>query len=118
MPLVSLDAVTIGFGHLPLLDGASVRIEPRERIAVIGRNGTGKSTLLKILGGEIPPDSGTVWRQPGVRIARLEQTEATGEETRLVESLLDVQPMIDQGAVDLHVDLRLAVRPHAAYGGP
>jgi ATP-binding cassette subfamily F protein uup len=42
-------------------------------VSVIGRNGTGKSTLLKILSGEIVPDAGTVWRQPSLRIARLEQ---------------------------------------------
>jgi ATP-binding cassette subfamily F protein uup len=73
MPLVSLDAATIAYGHLPLLDAVALRVEPRERIAVIGRNGTGKSTLLKILGGAVLLDAGTVWRQPGVRIARLEQ---------------------------------------------
>jgi ATP-binding cassette subfamily F protein uup len=73
MPLVSLDAVTIAYGHLPLLDDLVLRVEPRERIAIIGRNGTGKSTLLKVLSGAALPDSGTVWRQPGVRIARLEQ---------------------------------------------
>jgi ATP-binding cassette subfamily F protein uup len=73
MPLVSLDGVTIAYGHLPLLDDVSLRIEPGERIAVIGRNGSGKSTLLTILSGEVAPDSGTVWRQPGLRPARLEQ---------------------------------------------
>ena len=73
MPLVSLDDVSIAFGHRPLLDHAALQIEPRERVSVIGRNGTGKSTLLKILGGEIAPDSGTVWRQPALRTARLEQ---------------------------------------------
>ncbi|HEX3702873.1 MAG TPA: ATP-binding cassette domain-containing protein [Vicinamibacterales bacterium] len=73
MPLVSLDRVSIAYGHLPLLDAASLQIEPGERVSLIGRNGTGKSTLLRIVGGELPPDSGTVWRQPGVRIARLEQ---------------------------------------------
>ena len=73
MPLVSLDDVSIAFGHRPLLDRAALQIEPRERVSVIGRNGTGKSTLLKILGGEIAPDSGTVWRQPALRTARLEQ---------------------------------------------
>ena len=70
---VTLDQVSIAFGHLPLLDEAALQIEPRERVAVIGRNGTGKSTLLKIISGELPADSGTVWRQPGLRIARLEQ---------------------------------------------
>src|ERR1700686_1866016 len=73
MPLVSLDRVSIAYGHLPLLDEVQLQVDPRERVSVIGRNGTGKSTLLKILSGEIPPDSGTVWRQPSLRIARLEQ---------------------------------------------
>jgi ABC transport system ATP-binding/permease protein len=73
MALVSLDRVSIAFGHLPLLDSISLQIEPRERIAVIGRNGTGKSTLLKIVSGEAAPDAGTVWRQPALRVARLEQ---------------------------------------------
>ena len=73
MPLVSLDDVSIAYGHRPLLDHAALQIEPRERVSVIGRNVTGKSTLLKILGGEIAADSGTVWRQPALRTARLEQ---------------------------------------------
>src|SRR3954468_17013116 len=73
MPLVSLDRVSIAYGHLPLLDEVALQIEARERVSVIGRNGTGKSTLLRILAGEIPPDAGTVWRQPSLRVARLEQ---------------------------------------------
>src|SRR6267378_275411 len=68
-----MERVSIAFGHLPLLDDISLQIDARERVSLIGRNGTGKSTLLKILGGEIPPDSGTVWRQPSLRVARLEQ---------------------------------------------
>ena len=73
MPLVSLDRVSIAFGHLPLVDGAQLQIEPHERVAVIGRNGTGKSTLLKVVSGELAPDAGTVWRQPALKVARLEQ---------------------------------------------
>src|SRR4051812_6718442 len=73
MPVVSLDRVSIAFGHLPLLDEVALQIEPRERVAVIGRNGTGKSTLLRVVSGETPADSGSVWRAPGIRIARLEQ---------------------------------------------
>jgi ATP-binding cassette subfamily F protein uup len=63
----------MAYGHLPLLDDVAMQIDARERVSVIGRNGTGKSTLLKIISGEIPPDAGTVWRQPSLRIARLEQ---------------------------------------------
>src|SRR3989454_7685232 len=73
MPLVSLDRVSIAYGHLPLLLDVALQIEARERVSVIGRNGTGKSTLLQIISGEQPPDEGSVWRQPGLRIARLVQ---------------------------------------------
>jgi len=50
-----------------------MQIDARERVAIIGRNGTGKSTLLQIISGEAAPDSGTVWRQPALKIARLVQ---------------------------------------------
>jgi len=73
MPLVALDQVSIAYGHVPLLDDANLQIESRERVCVIGRNGTGKSTLLRIVGGDHPPDSGGVWRESGLRIGRLAQ---------------------------------------------
>ncbi len=73
MPLVVLDHISHAFGHLPLLDDVALQVEAGERIAIIGRNGTGKSTLMQIIGGELPPDSGTVWTQPGARVARLVQ---------------------------------------------
>ncbi len=73
MPLVALDRVSVAFGHLPLLDEIAFQVDAGERIAVIGRNGTGKSTLLQILGGDLQPDSGLVLRQPGARVARLVQ---------------------------------------------
>ncbi len=73
MPLVALDHISHAYGHLPLLDDVALQVEPGERIAIIGRNGTGKSTLMQIIGGELPPDSGTVWTQPGARVARLVQ---------------------------------------------
>jgi ATP-binding cassette subfamily F protein uup len=73
MPLVSLDHIRMAYGHVPLLDDASLLIEPGERVCVIGRNGTGKSTLLQIISGDVVPDAGTVWRQPALRVARLEQ---------------------------------------------
>ncbi|HVZ20169.1 MAG TPA: ATP-binding cassette domain-containing protein [Vicinamibacterales bacterium] len=80
MPLVVLDHISIAFGHLPLLDGASLQIDGRERVAVVGRNGAGKSTLLQIVSGETTPDSGAVWRQPGLRVARLPQDAALSTE--------------------------------------
>jgi ATP-binding cassette subfamily F protein uup len=73
MPVLTLDGVSLAFGHEALLDSGSLRVEAGERICLIGRNGTGKSSLLKLVSGELAPDSGTIWRAPGLRIARLEQ---------------------------------------------
>ena len=73
MPLLTLDNLSLAFGHLPLVENAALQIEAGERIALIGRNGSGKSSLLKVLAGELPPDTGTVWRAPRVKVARLDQ---------------------------------------------
>jgi ATP-binding cassette subfamily F protein uup len=76
MPLLVLDAVSLSFGHLPLFESADLRIEAGERIALIGRNGSGKSSLLRIISGETPADAGVVWRAPSLRTARLGQDVA------------------------------------------
>jgi ATP-binding cassette subfamily F protein uup len=82
MPLLTLDTVSLAYGHLPLVSEADLRIDAGERIALIGRNGAGKSTLLKVLAGEVPPDRGTIWREPALRISRLEQdVPAAGDHT-------------------------------------
>ena len=73
LPLLTLDRVSLSFGHLPLFEDASLRIEAGERICLIGRNGTGKSSLLKVISGEVPPDGGSIWRAPGLRVSRLDQ---------------------------------------------
>jgi len=73
MPLVTLDRVSMAYGHRPLLDHASLQVEPGERVCVIGRNGTGKSTLLRLIHGDEAPQDGTVWRAPGLRVGRLAQ---------------------------------------------
>ena len=73
MPLLTLEQIALAYGHLPLFEDADLRIEAGERIALIGRNGSGKSSLLKVVSGEQMPDRGTVWRSPGLRVARLDQ---------------------------------------------
>ena len=71
--MLTLDSVSLAFGHLPLFENASLRIEAGERIALIGRNGSGKSSLLKAIAGELPLDGGAIWRAPALRVSRLDQ---------------------------------------------
>ena len=86
MPLLSLQKLALAFGHLPLFANADLQIEAGERLALIGRNGAGKSSLLRVLSGEQPPDSGTIWREPGLRVSRLEQdVPAAGDRTVFAE---------------------------------
>ena len=73
MSLVAFQNVIFAVGGPPLLDNAQFTLERGERVAVIGRNGAGKSTFLKLIAGEHRPDEGEVRVQTGVRISRLEQ---------------------------------------------
>ncbi|HMM47713.1 MAG TPA: ATP-binding cassette domain-containing protein [Thiobacillaceae bacterium] len=73
MPLLSFDRLELAYGHHPLLDGASLVVDSGDRIGLIGRNGTGKSSLLKILAGESQADAGEVWRTPELRLAYVPQ---------------------------------------------
>ena len=73
MALLSLCDVSISFGGPPLLERASLQIESGERICLLGRNSVGKSTLLKLLSGDLKPDTGEVTRGQEVRVARLPQ---------------------------------------------
>jgi ATP-binding cassette subfamily F protein uup len=74
MALVSLQNISINFTGTPLLKGVNLQIEPGERVCLVGRNGEGKSTLLSIINGDTPPDSGEMAVSQGVRIAMLPQS--------------------------------------------
>ncbi len=73
MTIISLRAAELAFGLTPLLDCASIAIEEGDRVGLIGRNGTGKSSLLGVLAGRIALDDGEVQRKPGLAIAYVEQ---------------------------------------------
>jgi ATP-binding cassette subfamily F protein uup len=73
MSLLTLDDVSLAYGHLPLLAHVDFRIDKGERVCLVGRNGTGKSTLFRVLSGQVQPDDGEVWRQDTLRVSYLEQ---------------------------------------------
>jgi ABC transport system ATP-binding/permease protein len=96
MALLSLRNVSLAFGGPRLLDQVDLQIEPGERVCLFGRNGEGKSTVLRLIRGEIEPDDGQVIRQQGLRIARLPQDvprDQTGTVAdQVAEGLGDAHP--------------------------
>lgn len=108
MTLIRLDALTLALGNRVLLDNAALQIEAGERIALVGLNGAGKSTLMKLISGEIQPDSGVIWRAPTLRIAQLPQTLPKADE-RLVRQV------VSDGLADV-VEMRQAYEVLAMRG--
>ena len=78
MAIIGMRDVCWGFDETPLLENVTFQIEKGERVCLVGRNGVGKSSLLKLLGGEILSDSGDIWRRQGVSVAALEQDVPVG----------------------------------------
>lgn len=73
MALIRLRDISLGFGGPSLLDGVNFQVDPNERICLVGRNGVGKSSLLKLISTDLVPDSGTIERQQGLVVSRLSQ---------------------------------------------
>ncbi len=91
MSLIRLHNIGIGFGGPPLLDGVSLNLDSAERVCLVGRNGEGKSTLLRVINGTITADSGEISRRQGLKVAQLEQevpTDLTGTIKAIVMSAL------------------------------
>mgnify|MGYP003651121117 CR=1 FL=1 len=73
MPLLKLSKLNLHYGEQIIFDNVDLQLEAGDRLCIIGRNGVGKSTLLKLILGEASPDSGDLWTDPGVAIASLAQ---------------------------------------------
>jgi ABC transport system ATP-binding/permease protein len=76
MPLLTLEKICLAFGHHSLLDHVELQLDEGERIGLIGRNGGGKSSLLRIMTGETNPDDGKIWRTPALKLAYVPQEPA------------------------------------------
>jgi ATP-binding cassette subfamily F protein uup len=110
MPFVRLSAVSIAFGVQPVLDHADFQLDPGERVGLIGRNGEGKSTLLKAIAGQVPTDSGELWIQPGTRIALLEQEPRLPEQATIYDAVADALGDVGHWIAEYH---RLSEQVHA-----
>ena len=73
MPIIRLTDVSLAYGHVPLLDRIDMQVDPGERVCLVGRNGTGKTTLFRVITGVAAPDQGEIWRMETLRVAHLEQ---------------------------------------------
>jgi len=76
--LITLNNITLAFGGPPIFDGINLQIEPGDRLCLLGRNGTGKSTLMKLISGELPPEQGEISRQQGLKVALVSQEVPQG----------------------------------------
>ena len=73
MPLLRFEKVSLAYGDQPLLEHAEFQIRRGERVCLLGRNGAGKSTMMKLVAGSIVPDDGSIWRKPGLKVGVLNQ---------------------------------------------
>jgi ABC transport system ATP-binding/permease protein len=87
MPLLRLTNVSIAFGTHALLDKANFQLDAGERVGLLGRNGEGKSTLMKIIADSIHADSGDIWRQPELKLAWLEQSPNLPDDATIYDAV-------------------------------
>ncbi len=83
--LLSFKKVSLAFGHHPLLRDVDFQIDRGERVCLVGRNGTGKSTMFRVIAGIHEPDEGDIWQQPNLRISYLEQEVPENEQAMIYD---------------------------------
>jgi ABC transport system ATP-binding/permease protein len=112
MPLIAANHASLAFGHVALLDAADFQLDPGERVALIGRNGSGKSSLLGSLAGQTSLDDGEIWRQPGLRLAYVPQEPTFDAEATVFDAVVAGMGRASQLVSQWHgVSHRLAEAP-------
>jgi ATP-binding cassette subfamily F protein uup len=102
MPYITLDNASLAYGHHALLDHAAFQLDAGERVGLIGRNGAGKSSLLKVIAGTSKLDDGTVWRDPGARIVYVPQEPELDATHTVFEAVAEGLGKLQQTLVDYH----------------
>ena len=123
MALFSLLDLSHAFGGAPVLDHVNFQVDPAERVCLVGRNGAGKSTLMKLIAGDMRPDSGQVFRQPGAYFARLMQEVPQGMAGTVHDLVAegvrrDAAGHEEDWEIDVRIEdliARLQLDPHAEF---
>lgn len=102
MTLLKLTNVSLAYGNNPLLDGVSWQIARGERVCIIGRNGTGKSSMLSLVKGSQLPDDGDIWRAPGLKIGELPQELPLADERTVFDVVAEGLAGVGQLLADYH----------------
>ncbi len=102
MPYITLDNASLAFGHHALLDKAAFQLDAGERVGLIGRNGAGKSSLLKAIAGTIKLDEGLVWRAPNARIVYVPQEPTLNENDTVFKAVSEGLGSLQQTMIDYH----------------
>ncbi len=111
--LLKLDNVSLAYGSRPLLNRVSLAIDEGERVSLVGRNGEGKSSLLRLLIGETLPDEGTFWVRPGARVAHLAQDIVALGNERVADVVAGGLPEVANALAEYHELVQSGDQAHA-----
>jgi len=115
MPYITLDKAALSYGHVPLLDHVNFQLDEGERVGLIGRNGGGKSSMLKVLAGQAVLDDGLVWRAPGVRICYVSQEPELNADATVFDEVARGLGELQQIITDYHHLSHQLAEPDAEY---
>src|SRR3990172_3343944 len=102
MPYISLNKAALAYGHVALLDAVEFQLDEGERVGLIGRNGGGKSSMLKALAGEAALDDGIVWRAPGARVCYVSQEPQLNTDATVFDAVAEGLGELRQLLHDYH----------------
>ena len=115
MPYITLDKAALAYGHVALLDHVDFLLDEGERVGLIGRNGGGKSSMLKVLAAQAVLDDGVVWRAPGVRICYVSQEPILDADASVFDEVARGLGDLHQIITDYHHLSHQLAEPDADY---
>jgi ATP-binding cassette subfamily F protein uup len=113
MPLITLTNAQLAYGTHPLLDGANLLLDKGQRLGLIGRNGVGKSSLLKVLAGQQALDDGELWRLPAAKIVYVPQEPQFAPDQTIFEAVADGLGALRQLLLDYHAITQELTHDHS-----